>query len=434
MNMSESALHDTEALLRAHWQDRYIGVRQQSESLCSPLQVEDYVIQTMPNVSPPKWHLAHVTWFFETFLLKPYLPGYREYAPEFAYLFNSYYQTVGEPYPRARRGLLSRPGVDHVYRYRHHVDRAMQELIEAVPEGELWKEVEARLMLGVQHEQQHQELLLTDIKHIFAMNPLRPAYAASPGAGSVREDVNGSLFPAEWIHYEGGVRQIGYAGDEFHFDNEAPRHDVLVQDYALASRLVTNEEYLEFIEQGGYSRPELWLSDGWNTVRQEGWQAPLYWEKQNGQWLVMTLSGMQVLNADEPVCHVSFYEADAYARWAGARLPTESELELAMGQAPVEGNFVETGHFHPQRAGEGQTQLYGDVWEWTQSPYVSYPGFRTLPGALGEYNGKFMCNQLVLRGGSCATPLSHIRATYRNFFMPGDRWQFSGLRLATMQE
>jgi ergothioneine biosynthesis protein EgtB len=433
MNMSESALHGTEALLRAHWQDRYAGVRQQSESLCAPLQVEDYVIQTMPNVSPPKWHLAHVTWFFETFLLKPYLPGYREYAPEFVYLFNSYYQTVGEPYPRAKRGLLSRPGVEEVYRYRHHVNRAMQELIAGAPEGEVWDEVMTRLMLGVQHEQQHQELLLTDIKHIFAMNPMRPVYAAASGLAGKSEEVNGELPPAGWMSCDGGVQQIGYEGDEFHFDNETPRHAVLLQNYALASRLVTNGEYLEFIEQGGYARPELWLADGWNTVRQERWQAPLYWQEQQGQWLVMTLSGMQPLNPDEPVCHVSFYEADAYARWAGARLPTEAELELALADAPTEGNFMEAGYFHPQRAEEGRNQLYGDVWEWTQSPYVPYPGFRPLPGALGEYNGKFMCNQIVLRGGSCATPQSQIRASYRNFFMPSDRWQFTGIRLASLQ-
>lgn len=425
------AAQTEQTLPRSHWQERYAQVREQSLRLCAPLQTEDYVIQTMPSVSPPKWHLAHVTWFFETFLLKPYLPGYREYAPEFAHLFNSYYQTVGEPYPRAKRGLLSRPGVQEIERYRRHVDQAMQALIETAEEGEPWNEIASRLMLGVQHEQQHQELLLTDIKHILATNPLRPAYLQAGGAAR-RSGTQPQ--PLQWMPHEGGIRQIGHAGDGFCFDNETPRHAALLQDYVLASRLVTNGEYLEFIEQGAYRRPDLWLADGWNTVRQEGWQAPLYWERQQGQWLQMTLSGMQALDPDEPVCHVSFYEADAYARWAGARLPSEAELEIALAQAPVQGNFAESRHFHPQPAGALQTQLYGDVWEWTQSPYTPYPGFRTLGGALGEYNGKFMCNQLVLRGGSCATPVSHIRASYRNFFMPGDRWQFTGIRLAMFQD
>lgn len=425
MSPSQPALHSTDALLRAHWQDRYADVRQQSERLCSPLQTEDHVIQTMPNVSPPKWHLAHVSWFFETFLLKPFLPGYREYAPEYAYLFNSYYQTVGEPYPRDRRGLLARPGVEEIYRYRHHVDDAMRELITTASEGEVWEQVADRLVLGMQHEQQHQELLLTDIKHIFAMNPLHPVYKPLRLKAS-----SGDIPDLQWMQYAGGIKKIGHAGDEFHFDNEAPRHAVLLQDYELASRLVTNGEYLEFIEHGGYRRSDLWLADGWNTVRQQAWQAPLYWEKQDGQWQVMSLSGLHVMNPDEPVCHVSYYEADAYARWAGKRLPTEAELELALAQTAIEGNFVEAGHYHPQPASSGHTQLFGDVWEWTQSPYLAYPGYRTLAGALGEYNGKFMCNQWVLRGGSCATPVSHIRASYRNFFMPADRWQFTGIRLA----
>lgn len=424
MSLSETIPSRSDALLRAHWQDRYAEVRSQSERLCAPLQTEDYVIQTMPNVSPPKWHLAHVTWFFETFLLKPFSAGYREYAPEYAYLFNSYYQAVGDPYPRDRRGLLSRPGVEEIYRYRRHVDEAMQELITTVADGPEWEQVALRLMLGIQHEQQHQELLLTDIKHIFAMNPLRPRYAP------VRLKESGSTLPLRWLPYAGGIHEIGHAGDEFHFDNEAPRHQALLQDYALGNRLVTNGEFLEFMEQDGYAKADLWLADGWNTVRREGWDAPLYWEKQGGSWHVMTLSGMQRVNPDEPVCHVSYYEADAYARWVGARLPSETELEYALAQAAVEGNFVESGCYHPQPAHGEQTQLYGDVWEWTHSSYSAYPGYRPLAGALGEYNGKFMCNQFVLRGGSCATPHSHMRATYRNFFMPADRWQFTGIRLA----
>lgn len=428
MNPSQSAILSTDAMLRRDAQVRYAEVRQQSERLCAPLQIEDYVIQTMPSVSPPKWHLAHMSWFFETFLLKPFLPAYREYAAHYSYLFNSYYQSVGEPYPRHRRGLLARPGVEEIYRYRHHVDGAMQDLIETAPEGEVWEQVASRLALGVQHEQQHQELLLTDIKHIFAMNPLHPVYKPH----RLKESSStGGASALNWLPYRGGLSEIGHAGDGFHFDNEAPRHQVLLQDYALADRLVTNREYLEFVEQGAYERSDLWLADGWNTVRQEGWQAPLYWVKQDGQWQVMTLSGLHALAPDEPVCHVSYYEADAYARWAGHRLPVEAELELALAQTSVAGNFAESGHFHPQPAAAGQTQFFGDVWEWTQSPYLAYPGYRAASGALGEYNGKFMCNQWVLRGGSCATPMSHLRASYRNFFMPADRWQFTGIRLAS---
>lgn len=424
MSLSETIL-SIDTPQRSGWQDRYAQVRSQSEQLCAPLQTEDYVIQTMPNVSPPKWHLAHVTWFFETFLLKAFSPGYREYASEFAYLFNSYYQTIGEPYPRHQRGLLSRPGVEEIYRYRRHVDDAMQELITTAADGPVWEQVAARLTLGMHHEQQHQELLLTDIKHIFAMNPLKPRYAPA----KLKESGNAAL-PLRWLSYAGGIHEIGHAGGEFHFDNEGPRHQVLLQDYELGSRLVTNGEFLEFIEQGGYGRAELWLADGWNTVRRENWEAPLYWEKHDGAWHVMSLSGLQRLNPHEPVCHVSYYEADAYARWAGARLPSEAELEQALAQAAMEGNFVESGFYHPQPAHGEQTQLYGDVWEWTHSSYGAYPGYRTLEGALGEYNGKFMCNQFVLRGGSCATPQSHMRSTYRNFFMPADRWQFTGIRLA----
>ncbi len=412
---------DREAVL-----DRYRQVRRQTEALCHPLITEDYCIQTMPDVSPPKWHIAHVSWFFETFLLLPCCPGYQVFHPRFDYLFNSYYVTHSQPFPRPQRGLLARPTVAEIYHYRAHIDEAMVELITTVPEGQ-WDAIRARLLLGLQHEQQHQELLCTDIKHSFACNPLRPAYQ-DPAPAVPR----GQPVTLEWIGLAGGVKSIGYEGDDFCFDNETPCHRVYVGDYALASRLITNGEYLEFMAAGGYERPEYWLSDGWNTVRQQGWQAPLYWEKQEGHWWMMTLAGMRPVEAYEPVCHVSFYEADAYARWAGRRLPSEAEWELAAAQQPMVGNLRESGWLHPVPAEKSGTlqQLFGDVWEWTQSPYSPYPGYRPLAGTLGEYNGKFMCSQLVLRGGSCVTPAAHIRPTYRNFFYPGDRWQFTGIRLA----
>jgi ergothioneine biosynthesis protein EgtB len=378
----------------------------------------------MADVSPPKWHLAHVTWFFETFLLLPFKSDYRVFHRSFDYLFNSYYETHGTPFPRPQRGLLSRPTVADVYRYRAHVDTAMAEAIESVSEAD-WATFAERLELGLNHEQQHQELLLTDIKHILACNPLRPTYRDNLPARS------GQPAPSlAWIEGVGGVRQIGHAGDSFCFDNETPSHRVVVQDHALASRLVTNGEYLEFMAAGGYQRPEYWLSDGWRLVNERGWRAPLYWEQRDDGWWLMTLSGMRPVDEHEPVCHVSFYEADAYVRWAGKRLPTEVEWELAAAEAPITGNFQESGYLHPAPNGDKPGQLFGDVWEWTQSPYGPYPGFRPLSGSLAEYNGKFMCSQLVLRGGSCVTPMSHIRASYRNFFYPGDRWQFSGIRLA----
>lgn len=401
----------------------YKAVRQQTERLCQPLATEDYVIQSVADVSPPKWHLAHTTWFFETFLLVPFVPRYHVHHPQYGYLFNSYYETVGTFYPRTQRGLLARPTVKEVYAYRASVDEQIGEAIETVPE-EHWKEFARRLQLGLNHEQQHQELLLTDIKHNFAVNPLRPAYHDAPAQPQRTPS------PLTWLEYAGGVDEIGYDGDGFAFDNETPRHRVYVGEYRLASRLVTNGEYLAFMDAGGYERPELWLSDGWRAVKEKGWKAPLYWEQIDGAWWVMTLAGMQRLNEHEPVCHVSYYEADAFARWAGKRLPTEAEWELAARHQPIQGNFVESGHLHPVVAEPGATQLYGDVWEWTQSSYSPYPGFQPAAGALGEYNGKFMCNQLVLRGGSCATPISHIRPTYRNFFYPADRWQFMGIRLA----
>lgn len=407
--------------------DRYQRVRQRTEALCRPLATEDYCIQTMPDVSPPKWHIAHVSWFFETFLLLPFQPGYRLFHPSFDYLFNSYYETHGRPFPRPQRGLLSRPTVAEIYRYRAHVDAAMAQLILDLEEPH-WEPFCARLILGIHHEQQHQELLLTDIKHILAFNPLRPAYQDSSSDPSQQV----SPMALDWVAFEGGVRSIGHRGEGFGFDNETPRHRVYVRNYALASRPVTNGEYLEFMVAGGYETPDYWLADGWYTLRQQGWRAPLYWENRDGRWWSMTLVGMGPVLEQEPVCHVSFYEADAYARWAGKRLPTEAEWELAAADQSLTGNFYESGHLHPQPAQSNGPlqQLFGDVWEWTQSPYGPYPGYRPLAGVLGEYNGKFMNSQMVLRGGSCATPAAHIRATYRNFFYPGDRWQFTGFRLA----
>jgi len=403
---------------------RYREVRGASEQLCAPLKTDDYQLQSMPQTSPPKWHLAHVSWFFETFLLGEYLPAYRPFHPQFRILFNSYYEQVGPFHPRAQRGMLSRPTVEEVYRYRAWVDEHMVALIADVGEA-LWPQVALRIAIGLNHEQQHQELLLTDIKHNFWVNPLLPTY---------RDDLPpsvGQAAPFRWHEFEGGLGCIGYDGAGFAYDNERPRHTVYVAPYRLASRLVTNSEYLAFIEDGGYRHAELWLSDGWATVQREAWQAPLYWLKQEGQWWHFTLGGVQPLNEHEPVAHVSYYEADAFARWAGHRLPTEQEWELAAVKHHPGGNLRDRGRLHPTVAdGEGMQQLYGDLWEWTASPYTPYPGYRAPAGAIGEYNGKFMCNQQVLRGGSCATPVDHIRASYRNFFYPHERWQFKGLRLA----
>jgi ergothioneine biosynthesis protein EgtB len=400
---------------------KYQQVRRLSEQICRSLLTEDYGIQSMPDVSPPKWHLAHTTWFFETFLLVPHLPGYQVFHPQFGYLFNSYYETIGQRHPRHQRGLLSRPTVAEVYQYRAYVDDGMRSLL-----ADMNLALKSLLELGLHHEQQHQELLLTDIKHILAINPLRPAY---------RSDlpfVEKAIAAQEhWLDYPGGVYQIGHEGQDFAFDNESPRHSVYLQDYWLAARPVTNGEYLEFMKAGGYEQADHWLAEGWAIVQAEGWRSPLYWEQEGRNWRTMTLGGMRSVNLDEPVCHVSYYEADAYARWAGKRLPTEAEWEVA-AQAPLQGNFVENDFLHPMPA-TGNTrpdQLLGDVWEWTQSAYLPYPGFETAPGAVGEYNGKFMCNQMVLRGGSCVTSRSHVRSSYRNFFPPSTRWQFSGIRLA----
>ncbi len=410
-----------------HLSARYRAVRAQSERLCAPLEVEDYGVQSMADVSPPKWHLAHVSWFFEAFLLRPYLADYRVLDERYDHLFNSYYQTHGRPFARPRRGLLSRPTVAEVYRYRAHVDQAMAQLLEQPP-GEWREEIARRLELGLQHEQQHQELLLMDIKHILAQNPLLPAYRSDLAGAAESHDP-----PLRWHAYPAGIRPMGHAGEGFAFDCERPRHRVFVEAFELASRPVSNGEYAEFIAAGGYGRSDWWLADGWDRLQQAAWQAPLYWQQDAGQWLEMTLGGLRPLDLKAPVCHLSYYEADAFAAWAGARLPSEAEWEVAAEEQPAAGNFVEQERLQPMAAaaaGTGPAQLFGDVWEWTGSAFRPYPGFRPLAGSLGEYNGKFMSGQMVLRGGCCVTPQAHVRSTYRNFFYPGMRWQFAGLRLA----
>jgi ergothioneine biosynthesis protein EgtB len=422
---------------------RYRDARHATLALVEGLSDADLTAQSAEFASPGKWHLAHTAWFFEQFLLRPSLPGYAVFDDRFAFLFNSYYNAVGPRHQRPRRGLLTRPSLAEVLAYRAHVDRAMQQLL-ARP---LAPEAAALVELGLQHEQQHQELILTDLLHLFAQNPLRPAarpLRADEGEGAAA--AGAAAAPLEWIAFEGGVVPVGDAGPAFHFDHEGPRHDVLLRPYRLASRPVTNRDWLAFMADGGYAQPAHWLSDGWDTVQAQGWCAPLYWERDEGAtndgpagWRVMTLSGPVALarRLDAPVSHVSFFEADAYARWAGRRLPTEFEWEHAARALPVEGHFVESGRWQPAPApaaahatGPALRQMFGDVWEWTSSPFVAYPGFRAAPGAVGEYNGKFMNGQYVLRGGSCASPRSHLRAGYRNFFQPGMRWQFSGLRLA----
>jgi ergothioneine biosynthesis protein EgtB len=397
--------------------------------LCKPLVTEDYVVQSMPDVSPTRWHLAHVSWFFETFLLKPFTSAYQSLHPQYAYLFNSYYNSLGARHCRPRRGLISRPTVEETFAYRRYVDEHMLELLEKSDERQL-ASLKPAFILGLNHEQQHQELLLTDIKHVFSCNPLGPVYRPRETRKS-----RGTVPPIEWVAFPEALRWIGHEGAGFAFDNENPRHREFLPAFQLASRLVTNGEYLKFIEDGGYTNPLLWLAEGWNTVQAEEWQAPLYWEKRDGQWWMMTLAGMREVDPDEPVCHISYFEADAFARWADCRLPTEAEWESAAQTVPLTGNFVESGLYHPASlttlGAKGKlTQMYGDVWEWTQSAYAPYPGFKPPAGAVGEYNGKFMCNQYVLRGGSCATSQAHIRPTYRNFFPAHARWQFMGLRLA----
>lgn len=407
--------------------EQFKSMRRQTELLTAPLSPEDQMVQSCPEASPAKWHLAHTTWFFETFLLSPYLKGYHPFHPQFRTLFNSYYNAVSAQPEKAIRNTFSRPGLEEIQNYRRYTDEHMCSLLAS---GDLPEDVLKLIELGIHHEQQHEELLLTDIKNAFWVNPLRPAYQPAAAAKA-----SGDTVPAQKPHaYEGGLYEVGAGDESFHFDNETPRHQVYVQPFRFAARPVTCGDYLAFMEDGGYSRVELWLSDGWAEAKARGWNAPLYWEKSGPDWHQFTCAGMRKVDEHDPVCHVSYYEADAFARWAGARLPREFEWEIVASQTAVKGNFLESGSYHPgpARAGEGEQalQLFGDVWEWTASSYLPYPGYNPLPGALGEYNGKFMCNQMVLRGGSCATPASHMRATYRNFFPPETRWQFSSIRLA----
>jgi len=400
--------------------ERFTEIRSTSMRITERLSPEDHMLQSMPEASPTKWHLAHTTWFFETFILQAYLPSYAPFDPRYIYLFNSYYKQLGAHPYRGSRGLMSRPSLQHVHAYRDYVERALLGFLEKAGDDVL-----ELVELGLNHEQQHQELILTDIKHALWSSPLRPEAVA--GA-----DARVSAPRMSWTEIEGGIHAVGHEGSGFAFDNESPRHDVLLQPFRIASRPVTNTEYLEFMQDDGYRRPELWLSDGWDTVCAQRWEAPLYWERhEDGSCWQFTMNGVARVDPAEPVCHVSFYEADAYARWCGARLPREEEWEVAATRMPSRGTFLEDYVFHPRAArGEGNQQIFGDVWEWTASPYIAYPGFQPAAGLVGEYNGKFMCNQMVLRGGSCTTPSSHIRATYRNFFPPHTRWQFSGIRLA----
>lgn len=402
-------------------------VRSFSHKLAKPLSKEDYVVQSMPDVSPTKWHLAHTSWFFEAFVLSKSINKYRSLHPQYNFLFNSYYVQVGDRHSRPKRGLISRPTVDEVYEYREYVDKHMLRLFKTLDDKKFSKIAEV-IEIGIHHEQQHQELIVTDIKHVLSENPLFPTYKKS----NENKKSKGAA-EHKWVEFEGGIHTIGNEGDSFGYDNEFPLHKTYVEPFSLSSGLVTNGEFMEFINDGGYSKAELWLSDGWNTVTSNSWEAPLYWIKNGKRWDIFTMGGLKKIDLSQPVCHLSFYEAEAFARWAGGRLPSEFEWEIASKGQNIEGNFVDNGNFHPVAAASSNgtiRQMYGDVWEWTRSPYTPYPGYNPPPGALGEYNGKFMCNQIVLRGGSCATSKSHIRNSYRNFFPPDSRWQFMGLRLA----
>ncbi len=418
------SINATEAATGNTLIERYRGVRAQSDKLARPLSAEDACVQSMADASPAKWHLAHTTWFFEVFVLAEQVRNYLPFDPDYRFLFNSYYHTVGAQHPRPRRGLLTRPDMTAIRAYRDHVDEKMYALIGSGLDASSSGVVE----VGLHHEQQHQELLLMDIKHLFSCNPTSPAYTTAAVAAA-------HCIPDLTFHeFEGGIVPLGAGPVGFSFDNERPRHDTLLQPYSLASRLTTNQEYADFIRDGGYDDPLLWLADGWTTIGKEGWRAPLYWREVDGERFEFTLAGLRPLDPAAPVVHLSYYEADAYARWADGRLPTEAEWETAAAAASLTGNFVENGSLHPrplQCADAKQpSQMFGDVWEWTMSPYTAYPGFWTPPGAIGEYNGKFMSSQMVLRGGCCATPEAHIRGTYRNFFYPANRWQFGGVRLA----
>jgi ergothioneine biosynthesis protein EgtB len=460
----QTAVRSSSALLH-----RYQAVRAESLILTAPLSPEDLMVQSCPEASPAKWHLAHTSWFFETFVLRDFLAGYQDFHPDFHWLFNSYYNSLGDMPAKSLRSSFSRPPLEDILKYRSHVDAAIGRLLESQPEYPANAEAVRRIVMGLEHEQQHQELIATDIKHALFTNPLHPAYRESAAALGVE----GIAPPLEWIAFDPGLTQVGFSVDvanaeSFCFDNETPRHTVYIAPFSIAARPVTCAEYLAFMDDGGYTRPELWLSDGWTTIREHGWHTPLYWQQDlatNSGWRVYTLFGWQPLDdlSETPVCHLSYFEVDAFARWAsrhtpGVRLPTEFEWEFAANQLGVlvrgapqcselltyalpgetsaivasPANMLETGVLHPTRASSrcGLQQMFGDVWEWTSSAYTGYPGYRPLVGALGEYNGKFMSSQMVLRGGSCVTPATHIRASYRNFFTPGTRWQFSGLRLA----
>jgi ergothioneine biosynthesis protein EgtB len=448
-------------LTREELISRFQAVRSWSETICSPLETEDYVVQSMPDCSPAKWHIAHTSWFFETFILNEHQPDYSSPHPQYNYLFNSYYNSVGKRHARPQRGVVTRPTVRDTYLYRAHVDREIARFIGSASDETL-NSLTPLLVLGLHHEQQHQELLVTDLKNLFASNPLQPAYREKQVAGTALDRppaLTCSEVPRSWQNFYEGIYEIGYSptldnenGDNFSFDNESPRHRVFLQSFALASHLVTCGEWLEFMEDGGYKRPEFWLSMGWDWIQSSGVDAPYYWEHENDQWTLYTMAGRSLVEPSEPIAHVSYFEADAYARWksfseSGSRLPTEAEWEIASRGLPLAGQFAEEQSFHPSAdVGKGEvevdvqvlarssrspfSQMYGSVWQWTRSQYTAYPGYVADSGALGEYNGKFMCNQWVLRGGSCATPHNHMRRTYRNFFPPDARWQFSGVRLA----
>ena len=423
--LATAAPNDAQGL-RAALATAFQATRQRSVDDCNPLELEDYSLQAAAFASPPKWHLAHTTWFFETFLLKPFVDAYVTPNPRYEVLFNSYYNGIGDQHPRHQRGLLSRPGLADVLAYRAHVDAAMLELLYSATPA-IWEAVAERCALGLEHERQHQELMYTDIKYSLSANPLYPEFTPQ----AAREHTGDAPRDAMWEPFEGGLREIGYTGEAFAFDNELPRHRVYVEPFELADRLVTNAEYQAFVDDDGYARPEFWLADGWALVERERWASPLHWVERDGVGMEFTLHGLRPREAASPVCHVSGYEAEAFTRWAGARLPTEAEWECAAADLRLRSRGRDTeGLLHPAAAGPGERQFFGACWQWTQSAYSPYPGFRPSGGAIGEYNGKFMSNQWVLRGGSCVTWSSQARSTYRNFFYPADRWQFSGIRLA----
>jgi len=426
MSLTNSALAESrrETLSQStSLRNRLLETRRISLKLAAPLSDEDQVVQAMDDASPTKWHLAHTTWFFEAFVLPRFLPGYRVFDETFEYCFNSYYESVGPRHPRPKRGLLTRPSGDQVRAYRAHVNEALERLFDI----DLPDEALALVELGINHEQQHQELLLTDILSLFASQPLKPAYREAKPGVSV-----GTTAPLAFTAFDGGIFEVGHDGNGFAYDNEGPQHEELIRPFRLANRCVTNSEWIDFIADGGYRTATLWLADGWATINAQDWTGPLYFEEAEGGYMQMSLHGFRPVDPAAPVTHVSFFEADAFARWAGYRLPSEFEWEVAAASAPAMGRDLGADHLRPMPAdaGGGLAQMFGDVWEWTGSAYLAYPGFKAAPGAVGEYNGKFMCNQFVLKGGSCATPEGHIRRTYRNFFYPHHRWQFTGLRLA----